>query len=156
MQVHLQGDVSAGHFAQQLQAIGDRKVPTDPISGLISIPNDFCNIVGSIEELETSMFPSIRHHLQNHKWLCESVILASRNDSVTTIKLQIQDALRQDAVSYKSIEKVVDVNHKVQYPTKFLNSLQPPGMPPHDLVLKISFPIMLLRNLDPTRLCNGT
>ena len=39
MRVHLQGDVSAGRFAQQLLTIGDGKIPADPTIGLINIPN---------------------------------------------------------------------------------------------------------------------
>ena len=43
------------------------------------------------------------------------------------------------------------------YPTEFLNSLSPSGMPPHTLRLKINLPVVLLRNIDPDNgLCNGT
>jgi ATP-dependent DNA helicase PIF1 len=43
------------------------------------------------------------------------------------------------------------------YPTEFLNSLSITGLCDHELHLKVGVPVMLLRNLDPSRgLCNGT
>ncbi|RCN39175.1 hypothetical protein ANCCAN_14900 [Ancylostoma caninum] len=156
MRVHLRGDVSAQRFAEQLLLLGEGKFPVDPINDLISFPSDFCNVVTSLEELINKVFPDIRDNFKNHKWLCDRAILAPMNESVNNINIQIQDQLPGTATTYESIDTVVDSEQAVYYPAEFLNSLEPPGMPPHKLVLKVGSPIMLLRNIDPPKLCNGT
>jgi ATP-dependent DNA helicase PIF1 len=58
---------------------------------------------------------------------------------------------------YVSADKPAYEEDTLLYPPEFLHSLQPQGMPPHELHLKVGAPIMLLRNISPTAgLANGT
>ena len=66
------------------------------------------------------------------------------------------ETLPGDATTYMSIDTVTNVDDAVCYPTEFLNSLEIPGLPPHILSLKVYAPVILIRNLDPPKLCNGT
>ncbi|XP_015375852.1 PREDICTED: ATP-dependent DNA helicase PIF6-like [Diuraphis noxia] len=56
---------------------------------------------------------------------------------------------------YYSVDTVLEKEDAVHFPTEFLNSLTPSGVPPHTLILKIGAPIILMRNLSPPTLCNG-
>jgi ATP-dependent DNA helicase PIF1 len=93
---------------------------------------------------------------KNHEWLAERAILAAKNVDVNEFNLKIQHLLPEDLVSYKSIDTVCDAAEAVNYLTEFLNSLDLPGMPSHNLKLKVGSSVILLRNLNPPRLCNGT
>lgn len=69
------------------------------------------------------------------------------NDNNTNSKFHLE---------FSSIVTVMDSEQANFCPKKFLNSLDSPGMPPHKLELKIGSPVLLLRNIDTQRLCNGT
>lgn len=59
-------------------------------------------------------------------------------------------------VTYKSVDTITNQDDVVNYPTEFLNSLDLPRLPPHTLQLKVGVPIIMLRNINQPRLCNGT
>lgn len=156
MRVHFQPDASSARFAEQLLQLGDGKMPIDPSSKCITLPSDFCDVTQTVPALIDKVFPSISINYVNHQWLCERAILAAKNNDVNVINLSIQAQIPGDCHTYKSVDSVTNQDEAVNYPIEFLNALDLPGLPPHILSLKIGAPIILLRNLNPPRLCNGT
>ena len=57
---------------------------------------------------------------------------------------------------YRSVDSAMSDNEVVQYPIEFLNSLELTEMPTHILKLKVGFPIMVLRSIEPPKSTNGT
>lgn len=156
MRVRLSNDDSARKFSRQLLEIGDGKFPVDPETGCVSFPPDFCQLMSSVDNLIEKVFPSITTNYKNYTWLFERAILAPKNDNVNRINDQIQTKLPGPIATYKSVDTVMNPDEVVNYPTEFLNSLEPSGMPPHCLFLKVGSPIILLRNINQPKLCNGT
>lgn len=156
MRVQLQNDVSAQLFASQLLDVGNGKIVMDGTTGLITLPSDFCVIVGSKEDLISNVYPNILQNHKNHQWLSERAILASKNKDVGDINIDILNKISGETKTYKSIDCVMDPDEVVNYPTEFLHTLDLSGTPPHILQLKIGVPIILLRNLNQPKLCNGT
>ncbi len=154
MRAQLQGDEDSADFSTKLLQLGDGNVTTGPDGTILMSP--VSTLVSSTEELKAKVFPNIAHHYQEHKWLCERAILAPKNIAVNKINEQMLQQVPGDSKIYKSIDTVPDPAQSVNYPTEFLNSLEPPGVPPHSFFLKVGTPIMLLRNLEPPRMCNGT
>lgn len=94
--------------------------------------------------------------ISKKQWLRERALLAAKNIDVYSTNSTILDKIPGMSQEYKSIDTVMQTEDVVNYPVEFLNSLDLPGLPPHKLNLKIGVPIVLLRNIDPPKLCNGT
>lgn len=110
----------------------------------------------SLQDLIDTIFPDIEYRFKDECWISERSILTLRNESVDEINDIILAKIPDCSKTYKSIDCTVDENDATLYPTEFLNSLNHSGIPPHTLELKIGALIMLMRNLNPPVLCNGT
>ncbi|UYV69316.1 hypothetical protein LAZ67_6003233 [Cordylochernes scorpioides] len=102
-----------------------------------------------------SVFPNIgemfnRGRANYYPWLCERAILAPRNCVVDAINAQLLKEIPGQSILYTSVDSTIDAEDC------FLNSLEPSGMPPHHLELRVGVPIILLRDIDAPCLCNGT
>lgn len=96
------------------------------------------------------------------EFLKDRTILCARNDDVNEINLAALAVFPGQTYTYFAADKVVeddavDQTIRHRYPNEYLNTLNPPGLPPFKLELKVGCPVMLLRNIAPKDgLCNGT
>src|SRR6187551_2007596 len=148
-------DGNAQNFANKLLEIGEDRLVIEA-SGMIKLSSDLCVSVKTVRNMIQAVYPNVNQNYKNLEWLRERAILAPKNDDVNEINKEILAMLPGDVIEYKSVDTVVDADEAVNYPTEFLSSLDPAGLPQHRLILKVGSPIILLRNLDPPKLCNGT
>lgn len=155
MRVRLGGNLNAQEFAKVLLEIGEGRLPET--NGMVQLPHNLCQFVSSIEELIHSVYGDLRQiaHTEN-SWVCERAILTPKNEQASSINRLILSEIEGQEKVYTSINTVIDQGNATVYPVEFLNSLSASGLPAHSIVLKVGIPIMLLQNLTPPKLCNGT
>ncbi|GJR09502.1 ATP-dependent DNA helicase PIF1 [Tanacetum coccineum] len=162
-------DTRKQDFNQWVLAIGDGKLPAKMKDGedeptWIQIPEKFLiNASDSpIAQIVAETYPNFIERQKDDAYLKERAILTPRNDDADAINAYMFDKLEGESITYNSADEIckastdtLDQQHL--YPVEFLNTLNFPGMPPHALKLKKELPIMLLRNVNPSKgLCNGT
>lgn len=121
----------------------------------IEYDETICKKSYSIQNLIDTIFIDFEKNYQND-WISQRSILSLRNDSVDEINEIILEKLPEPLKIYKSIDTTVDECEATIYPTEFLNSLNHSGIPQYNLKLKVGSMFMLMRNLNPPHLCNGT
>lgn len=100
-------------------------------------------------------------HLENVSsrppaWLCKWAILAPKNETVSQLNSRLLQKIHILEIVYRSIDSTTDLDQAIHYLGAFLNLPETPEMPHQNLILKVGALIMLLRNLDAPKLCNGT
>ncbi|XP_076038998.1 ATP-dependent DNA helicase Pif1-like [Oratosquilla oratoria] len=152
MRVNSLNSTDIQYFANKLVEIGEDKI--NSCDNRIALR--FGNRVSTIEAIMESVFDNFESNYTDMDYLSERAILAAINDDVDSLNNEMLEKISGPIYTYNSIDKAIDTNEEVNFPVEFLNSLEISGMPPHCLKLKIGAPIILLRNLNSPKLCNGT
>lgn len=158
MRAHLHGNAHS-NFPQQLLKLGEGIFPFLNLGTnyAVTLDESLGQIVHNLDSLINAIYPDIENlHQNDFRWLCCRAIVSPRNETVNEINNLIMQKVPGEVKCYKSIDTVTNIEDAVHYPQEFLNSLNPAGLPPHELSLKVGTPIMLLRNLNPPNMCNGT
>ncbi|GFU10112.1 ATP-dependent DNA helicase [Trichonephila clavipes] len=102
------------------------------------------NLASEEPQRATSLFSDVESGAYAQKLLeiGEGYLDINQEDSETSV--------------YNFIDTVMSSDDTTSYPVEFLNSLDLSGVPSHKLELKVGVPVLLMRNLDAPRLCNGT
>ncbi|KMQ86402.1 hypothetical protein RF55_14615, partial [Lasius niger] len=143
-------------FANWLMQLGDGKLSnTDGLHlDTIEIPQDFI----SKESIITEIFGDriTKEQIRDNP---DRAILCPKNEDTFKINDEILRLMEGEKKKYLSIDSIIsdDPQEQLNFPTEFLNSVTPSGMPVHQLKIKVNATIILLRNLNTKKgLCNGT
>nr|GEV01844.1 hypothetical protein [Tanacetum cinerariifolium] len=141
-------DTAKQEFNQWVLAVGDGTLPTKMKEGedeptWIDIPEKFLIKTWEylIHKILKETYPDFNTRHTNDEYLKERAILTSRNDDADTINEFMFKQLPGESMTYNSANEVCmastdNIDQNQLYPVEFLNSLNFPGMPPHELHLK--------------------
>ncbi|KAK1359990.1 hypothetical protein POM88_044464 [Heracleum sosnowskyi] len=130
----------------------------------ILIPDQFLipHINNPLTNIVDVVYPGIEVNYKEHQYLRDRAILAPINKIVDEVNNYVLARLPSEEHIYLSVDSIDEgpMNESDQnsaFPEEFLNSIDMPGMPKHELKLKVGVVIMLTRNINQVfGLCNGT
>lgn len=158
--MRLSQTVQDQEFAQWLLDVGHGRNIDDESN--VNIPEDM--ICDTPTDLIDFIYPNVHcRPTPPPDYFSQRMILAPRNADVSNINMEVLRRMAGDEYTFHSADKVVheqgaDGDEDEQpIPVEFLRSIESSSLPPGELNLKLGCPLILLRNLAPSRgLCNGT
>ncbi|XP_027122092.2 uncharacterized protein [Coffea arabica] len=160
--IHLTENMRASldpSFSDFLLNIGNGTQPTI-VDDKIKLPSHmiipFIDDQPSLDTLINVVYPSLSSFLPSNSTVINKVILSTTNDIVHEVNQMLIQKFPGEEVKYISFDQTIDPSKQADH-GDFLNTIHPPRLPPHELILKQNCPVILLRNLNPAKgLCNGT
>lgn len=151
-------------FADYLIRIGEGTEETHPEVGqdMVKIPDHLKSKSENLNQFVEEIFPNLANvvsdGLKNQlndpnwsDWLMNRAILAPTNADCEEINQLCINKLEGQMMIYRSADKCRHEKDTINFTQDYLHSIKVSGIPNHVLVLKPGAPIMLLRNLDPSK-----
>eukprot|EP01022_Parablepharisma_sp_SALTPOND_P030442 TRINITY_DN7629_c1_g2_i1.p1 TRINITY_DN7629_c1_g2~~TRINITY_DN7629_c1_g2_i1.p1 ORF type:complete len:1733 (+),score=72.80 TRINITY_DN7629_c1_g2_i1:935-6133(+) len=147
-------------FSDFLLRIGNGTEPHITIGGYyyIRIPDSMLIRSEDIANLIEATFPNLSGNYRDKEYITGRAILTPINSDVSKINREVTKSFPGNLRIYYSADTVSNESPGLQnqYPSEYINSFTPSGLPPHKLCLKVGMPVMLLKNMNPELgLCNG-
>jgi ATP-dependent DNA helicase PIF1 len=154
-------DEDSRGWSDLILQIGNGTYPSKLIEDeeYIEIPHPLClTPQQSIEDLLHEVYGQQIYDNPSQERFHDCIILTPRNKDAQMINNAITEKIQGNAKVYKSADSTCfDTNSNCILPDEFLNGLNPSGLPPHELKLKVGIPIILIRTIAPKAgLYNGT
>ena len=157
-------------FAKWVLDVGDGKIKLHEhlrdghMEDDICIPERFCNpaLDNSVDEMLRTTSPKFLENFQNPNYLSERSILTPTNLTVGHVNSVIVEKIPGEMSSYFSVDSAeyfpgTVLEQTAHFPLEYLGAINIPGLPLHQLKLKVRVVVMLMRNSNQTLgLCNGT
>ncbi|CAI9737829.1 ATP-dependent DNA helicase pif1-like [Octopus vulgaris] len=108
------------------------------------------------DDLSSAIYPNLTMEYIKPDSFCDRAVLAPTNAAVNTVNYDLLSQLPSQELCYRSLDTIIELDQVTQFLTEFLYSKDPPGLPPHELHLNVSYHVILLCNPNVPTLCNGT
>jgi ATP-dependent DNA helicase PIF1 len=133
---------------------------TPELYGAIALPS-YIQVYQDYDRFYTTLFPPgvITMARETPKIFADRVILTSHNTSVAELNSDVLKTINGDAQTFTSVDSAEQRSEdKAFYMNdEYFHTLKASGIPSARLMLKISAPVMLIRNMNPAKgFCNGT
>ena len=151
MRVNANGDPKLVAWSEWLQSVGDGLEGEE-----VKVPEEICTTIeegtkkkpmaekDSLKGLIAKVFPNLQGNLADLEWLTGRSILTPTNNQ----RHHINDTMVQMApgkeVRLRSADVVDNVQDAVSFSVEYCNSLEPTGLPKHEITLKPGVPVMLI------------
>ena len=150
-----QDSAEVSNFSDFLLRVGEGTEPENE-SNMIHLDSKYVVRGQTIADLADTIYTDIKVKYNDRDYITSHIMMSPKNETTGHINDYVMSQLPGEAHVLLSADSV-EPNQAALYPTEFLNSITPTGLPPHRLLLREFASIILLRSLDPTQgMCNGS
>lgn len=143
-------------FVSQLFLIrNEENMIIDPNTKITTVSWIYAYIEKTSVDLISKIYFSISTILLITQYLASYAILAIANFDVIQLNNFTLEMMKGEWQLFKSVDKAADLANRKSFSLKFFYQIYKPSLPPYILQLIIGMPVILLYNLNPSKLCNG-